>query len=292
MTAQALKSRLDRGLHLQRQGLTAEAIACYRDVSHDAALPPAEVALGAEALLREAGAHRVLCDWDAALDAARRGERLAAAAGLRDLAAEALNARALVHHSRGEMETAEALYRQVLAATDDPRIQGLALQNLGSAAAERRDFDEAEHLLLGSYERFVEAGYDRGQAIAANNYARVVLDNGEPEAARLMATSALEAARRVDDVELIGIASMNVAATLVACREYAEAERHASEAYGRFTSGRSEWRRVEALRVLGDIRRALGDDAEADHCYRRAIDLARRIHTPAEVERIERLLGG
>src|SRR5687768_16817995 len=192
------------------------------------------------------------CEWDRALEAARRGAELARAAALNAELAEVLNAEAIVHLSKGDLAVAEALLEEVLSLAHDDRVRGIALQNLGSIAAQGRDFDVAEQRFVESRRHFQRAGYHRGEAIALTNRAAIALDRGDASLAESSAGQAVIVARQVGDLDLLGVATINYAEALARLERFAEAEDHASTALGFFTISENTLRRVEALRLLGD----------------------------------------
>ena len=116
-----------------------EALRTYVEAEAVAATP----AEASEALRHQADVLRVRCEWEEAGVRADAAERVARAAGLADLAAEAVNARAAIAQSRSELDQAAELYREVLDTTGNPRIRGCALQNLGAIAAMGADHDRA-----------------------------------------------------------------------------------------------------------------------------------------------------
>jgi tetratricopeptide (TPR) repeat protein len=278
---------LDDAIRYQRGGVLDRALDGYRHVAARAR----DAAIVSEALRRAASVHRVRCEWERALDAARRSRSVAAAAGRSDLAAEALNAEAIVHRSRGEWDAAIDLLKRVLEETEDPRIRGLALQNLGSIHAERGDMNAAETHFMDSYRCFCEAGYEQGQATALLNYGRAALDRGDRELAAKICREALRATKSIEDLSLVALARLNYAEALAKLGERAEALDLASAALGFFITIDDRWRQVEALRLVGDLHQP-DDRASAERCYRKALRLAREIDARTELPHLESRLGG
>ncbi|HET7583455.1 MAG TPA: tetratricopeptide repeat protein [Gemmatimonadaceae bacterium] len=237
----------------------------------------------AEALRRQSSVLRTQCRWDEAIDAARRSVDIAVTLKRNDLYAEALNAEAAVHQSRGQFDTAVKLLRRILEICDDDhRIRGIALQNLGSIAAQRGELDDAQSLFSESSAAFHKVGYDWGEAAALNNAGRAALDAGNPRGAITLLEQACVAAQRVADADLVALARINQAAALGAVGEYGEAERLASVALGYFSSAGDRWREIECLRVLGDLMSAQGSVDPARRCHERALNLAREIGATAD----------
>jgi tetratricopeptide (TPR) repeat protein len=276
------QSQLKEGLRYQKLGMLDKAIEQFEAT----VTSTADTGLQAEALIREAVAYRAWCKWDQALQAARRGAELASEAKLDSVYAEALNAEAVVHQERGEFERAVPLYQEMLTVSGDERTRGLALQNLGSIAAQRAELELAEHYFLKSYGCFQRAEYGWGEAFALNNLAALALDRGKAKVAEVLGGQAMAAAKKVGDLELLGIAALNSAEALASQRYLPRAERLAEEALRYFQMEESSLRRSQCLRVLGDINMLQGDRASAWYRYTEALALAEAVGAGREVERI------
>jgi tetratricopeptide (TPR) repeat protein len=261
--------RIEEGFRLQKAGLLEEALQQY-----EAAANSGDDAVRARALCRKADLYREWSRWDQATDCARQGATLARRAGAYSLYAEAINAEANVYHQRGEFDAAIPLYERVLEMPVDDRVRGLALQNMGAIAAQRDDLDAAERLFLDSYWHFRRAGYDRGVAFVLNNQAAAALDRGRYSSAATIARQAMEAARQVDDFELLGIATLNYAEALAAQDDLPRAESLAAGALGFFVLAKSDVHRAQCLRVLGDIYARRGETSRARACYMQGLEAA------------------
>ena len=263
------REQLEEGLRLQKAGLLEEALQLY-----DAGSRSADATIRALALCRKADLYRVWSRWEQAADSAREGATAARNAGEYTLYAEAINAEANVYHQRGEFDAALPLYERVLELPVDDRVRGIALQNMGSIAAQREDLDAAERLFLDSYWHFRRAGYDWGVAFVLNNQAAAALDRGRYSSAATIARQAMEAARQVDDFELLGIATLNYAEALAAQDDLPHAESLAAGALGFFILAKSEIHRAQCLRVLGDIYVKRGETSRARACYMQGLEVA------------------
>ena len=244
--------------------------------------------LAARALLHEANALRQRCEWDRALEAARSSAEVAEGAGRVELLAEALNAEAAVHMSRGEFDSARPLLERMLALTEDARLRGIALGNLGSICAQSGAMDEAQRSFQQSCECFRRCGYRRGEAHSLHNLGRATLDLGDVPAAAEILRQAVALARAVEDGDLVAIAMLNLGEALMREGSLARAEEMASSALGFFAMNGNTWRRVEALKLLGDIHVRRGDAQTGVACYRQGLALARQIGTRPEIEVMER----
>jgi hypothetical protein len=274
---------LQDGIRYERSGSLKKAMRSY-----EAALELArdDPALRAEALRRQADIHRTRCEWDSGLEAARASAEVARAADLPDLCAEALNAEAAIHLSHGDDPQAARLFHEILSVARNERILGIALQNLGSVAARAGDLETAETRFAESHASFQRAGYARGEAIALNNHAAVALDRGNFALAEAIGVDAIAAAKRVDDLELVGLATLNYAEALAKQQRFWEAEEHASAALGFFEATENKWRQLRSLLLIGRFS-AQGDSKDTAHrAFMAGLRLAEEIGAEPELKEI------
>jgi tetratricopeptide (TPR) repeat protein len=254
------------------------------------AAKPADTVL-AEVHCRLSSLYRNRCDWALALQHARESGRVALRLDDKKQYAEALNAEALVHHSRGEFQQAMPLLEQVLTVTNDSRLRGFALQNLGSIAAHQGDLGSAERYFAESYGCFMRAGFPRGEALSLNNYGRAALDRGNLELADEVLCKAVELSREIEDAELIAIATLNYAEAVQRKGNLARAEDLASSALGYFAHTGNTWRHIECLRLLGDIHSLQKNYTIARACYEEGLGLAQKIGARVETSTLTQALG-
>lgn len=273
---------IEEGLRLEKFGMLDRALAHYEAAAHGD--DPLTVAT---ALRRRASVLRTRCDWEGALAAARESAAVAVRHGLADAHAEALNAEAAVFQSQGDFAAARPLLERILDMTADPRIRGVALQNLGAIAAEGGDLGTAEHRFLESYRCFQAADYAWGQAFALNNYGRAAMDRENFEIAERVLARAVALAREIEDLDLAALATMNLAETMLCAGDLERADETASTALGYFDMAGNRWRRVECLRLLGDINRRDGQLEIARRCYTQGLELARELGVHLEITRLE-----
>ena len=273
---------IEEGLRLEKFGMLDRALAHYEAAS--SGNDPLTVAT---AWRRRASVLRTRCDWEGALAAARESAAVAVRHGLVDAHAEALNAEAAVFQSQGDFAAARPLLERILGMTTDPRIRGVALQNLGSVAAEGGDLETAEHRFLESYRCFQAAEYLWGQAFALNNYGRAAMDRENFEIAERVLARAVDLAREIEDLDLAALATMNLAETMLCAGDLERADETASTALGYFEMAGNRWRRVECLRLLGDINRRDGQMEIARRCYAQGLELARELGVQLEIPRLE-----
>jgi tetratricopeptide (TPR) repeat protein len=283
---------LEGGLRYERGGAVDRALKQYEAILESTTEP----SLLAAALIRIAHTRRVRCEWDEALAAARNAVTTAAGAGLDREHGEALNAEASIHHSRGELDLAASLYARILEVTDDQRVRGMALQNGGAVAAVQGDLDAAERRFAQAHEAFARAGDGSGQAHVLNSYTAVALDRKEFAVAEERAGRAIEAARAIGDLDLLGIARSNQAEALGELGRYPDAEAAATQALGHFESTGNSWLRAQCLRLLGELTERQSEPETARRFYTRALALAEEIGAEAQFdalrERLASLPGG
>ena len=275
--------RLDEGRRREQGGALEGARECFEYAAAESDDPD----LVAEALWRLAHVHRLQCRWDDAIDAARRSAEVAQVARLPERQSEALNAEAAVHMSRGAPDAARPLLEQTLTLTADHRMRGVALQNLGTIAAHAGDLDAAERHFADSYACFRQAGYERGEAMALNNQGRATLDRGRHEDAARLLERALLLARAIPDLDLVALASLNLAEAFAAAGRDLDAQDMATTALGFFATASNAWRRVECLRLIGDIHRDRGDRESATACWEQARALASEIGAAGELASLD-----
>jgi tetratricopeptide (TPR) repeat protein len=280
----ALRTPLDAGFQFELAGALDRAIACYEEALATERAPAAR----AEVHLRIARVHRNASAWDAARDAAHAAARLALDAGAPDLAAEAMNVEVGVYVLRGDFGVGDALAESALALAVAPRVRGLLLQNRGAFAAQQSDFAAADAYFARSVEEFSLAGYEYGMAVALINGAAAARDAGTAARAVTLGRSAIAIARRLDALDLLGLAMINLAHALADTGELDAAEDLTHEAYGHFASTNNAFRQAECLEVVGVInaRRAEHDET-ALRCFERAHAVAGRVGATALRGRIQ-----
>lgn len=268
------------GVRAERAGLLERALEQFQAASSQTS----DEALKAKALTHTADVLRERCEWDFALASAREARRLAESAGADLLAYEARIAEANVLMCRGDFESAEPLFSAIAASAIDPRIRGIALQNLGSMYAQRGNQPAAECAFSESLTSFEAAGYARGEAIALNNLGRLALDRGDCPIARGILDRALLLAREVEDAELAALASVNLAWAHCELGDLDRSQDLAMAALGYFSECNNRWREIECFRLIGIINQKCEDFSNARRCYELAMNLAEQIGSDREIE--------
>jgi tetratricopeptide (TPR) repeat protein len=270
---------IDEGRRCESHGVLDRALASYCA----AATTSSEPAIVAEALTHQSRVHRLRCEWEPALETARRAQETAQRDNLNTLLSDALNAEGLVLICRGELGEALKLFNRILDTTDEPRQRGIALQNIGTVMAQQGQLGTAERAFTESFGWFRHAGYRLGEAMALNNHARVALDRGNAQLAEQLLEQAILVARDEEYAELIALATVNLAEALDARGLHDKAEEQASTALGYFATSGNKWREIECLRLIGSINERLGDFQNAERCYKRALGIAEEIGAQQDI---------
>jgi tetratricopeptide (TPR) repeat protein len=278
---------LDSAVIHERAGEVDDALTHYRAAE---SLAGADAWLMSEVLRRQAYLHHARSEWQLSIDLSRRAASVAENAKLNDQQAEALIAIAWVHVARGAFDEAVPELEKVAVLTEDHRITGLALHNLGAIAAERGDWELARAQFMESVRRFQSAGYQRGVAFAHNNYGRAALDHGNFVLAVDLLQAAVSSAKKAADPDLLALATMNVAEALAGTGELAQAESMAKIALAHFALAGNGWRRVECERLLGDLEKQSDRESAARAWWSSALETARSIGAQLEVVKLEQRL--
>jgi tetratricopeptide (TPR) repeat protein len=285
----AARESLDAGLRAEHADELQRALHHYADAAIRAGDDPSVVA---QALTRQAAVYRRLSNWELAADYARRARELAEDAALPELRADALVAEGNALMCSGRFDEAAAVYDRLSRVAIDDRQRGIAMQNLGSIHAQRKEWSRAADAFDASRVLFQSSGYARGEAIATNNLGRLAHDTGDLAEAERLLQLALSGAREVEDAELSALALLNLAQVRVAERALDLALPMVAEAFGHFVASENRWRQVECLCVLADIAEEEGQPDEARAHLTRGREIAREIQARVELEKIEARLAG
>ena len=272
------------GIRYERGGVVARARECFETVTRSAEHYPAEAA---EAWWRLANLHRLHSSWDEALAAARKSVELAHAHGLANTEADALNIEGAVWSIRGEYDKARLLYTRMLDLASTQATRGKALQNLGTVAAEERDFDEGERLFAQSREAYRADGDARGEANSLLNIGRLQLDRGFADLACHTLEDAVAAARLAGDLEMHAAAMLNHGMALSEIGLGTEAEERITTAYGQFTIADIPVQRVRCLMQLAALAASRNEAGSARTCLTHARDVANSAELPRELRLID-----
>lgn len=282
-----LATLLEDGIRYDRSGVSARARACYIEITQRGHDHPA---VAAEAWWRLANVYRVQSQWDDALASARRGAELARAAGLPDVEADACNVEGAIWTTRGELARARALFARTLELATKPITRAKALQNLGTLAAEDRQFEEAERLFVESREAYRLGDDARGEAASLLNLGRLQAERGDPMLAKETLESAVTHARAAGDLALHAAALLNLGFALGELDRTAEAEERITTAYGQFTIADMPLQRVRCLLQLAIFAARRDEPDGARVCLEHARKVATRAELPRELRLIDEQL--
>ena len=274
---------LESGIKCHRLGLLDRALAEFVTAVGLADDPD----LRSVAMTHQSNVLRAQCQWQSAIEVARQSRTIAQHAGLTTRAAEAWIAEANVYLARGEFEAALPVFHALLESTPDPRLRGVALQNIGTIRAQCGVLAQAETAFAQSFACFERAGWVLGQAIARNNQGRARIDRGDAAAAVPVLESAVKLAREAEDGELVASALINLAEALLTT-DPERAEDLACTALGHFRSSGSHLSHVECLRLLGDINARRGHGEQAIACWEQGLRIAKAQSARVEVLALER----
>jgi tetratricopeptide (TPR) repeat protein len=267
------------GVRAERAGALDRALEAYRAGASAAGDPETR----AEAFTREADVLRSRCEWDAALSAARRAQDVARSAELGQKLAEAVIAEANVLMSQGDFSQAMLKFNEIATVNTDPRLRGIALQNIGSMHAQSGQPRAAVRAFTESLGNFQRAEYVRGEGIALNNLGRLALDSNDCEGARPLFERALQLARGVEDSDLAALASLNLAWAHCYAGDLDRSQDLAMAALGYFADCNNRFREIECLRLIGDINERCEDIPNAKRCFELALNLAEQIGSEPEM---------
>ena len=272
---------IELGLRLEKNGELDAALEHYRRAEAESTDPLSI----SEAVRRQSVVFRRRSDWDASIELARKAGKIAVDEQLLDQFAQTLNTEAATLLMRGDLPSASALFEKVAQGTSaDPRVRAIALQNLGTIAAQTGEWDRSRVCFRESVQCFQRAEDAWGEAVALNNYGRAALDHGNMMMAEELLEQAVAAARRVEDNDSASLAMLNQAEALAGMRQLPRATALATTALEFFRSTKNSFRHSEALRILGDIDLKRGDAASARQRYTEALVLASAADAPLEME--------
>ena len=272
---------IDAGLRLEKNGELDPALDHYWRAEQETTDPLTI----SEAIRRQSVVFRRKSDWERSIALARKAGRVASEAGLIDQFAQTMNTEAATLLMRGDAAGASALFDKVVTgASTDPRVRAIALQNLGTIAAQHGEWDRSRECFRESVQCFQRAEDAWGEAVALNNYGRAALDHGNVVMAEELLEQAVAAARRVEDFDSAALATLNQAEALAGMQRFPRATELALSALEFYSASGNAFRHSEALRILGDIDVKRGDLASARQRYTEALALATAADAPVETE--------
>jgi putative nucleotidyltransferase with HDIG domain len=258
----------------ERAGCIPEATACFEAAVAEAERT-GEASVLAEALRRLAVVRHRHDEPAAARALGERSFAVASAAGHALLAAEALNALALMDVDAGALDAAhETLGRALALGGGFRELRARVEQNLGIVSNIRGDLDGALAHYGGSLEAYRDAGDEYGCAIAYHNLGMVSADRELWAEADRYFLASRAIAERLGDVHLQGLCLVNHAEIHVARQRYEAARADAEAALAIFDQLGERAAKADAYRAIGLVYRETGRLALAESRLRSAIALA------------------
>ena len=260
----------------EQAGRGADAVLAYREIDERAQLP-ADAAVHSEALRRLGGIHRRRSELPEALACCTRAYDIALEANETLLAAEAANARALVHLEAGDRDAARRGLALALAlGAEHGELRGRIEQNLGVMANIQGDLDEAIAHYGRSLEAFQRANDRRGCAIAYHNLGMASADRERWDEAERYYHESLAIAEAQGDSYLRGLNLLNRTEVLLARQHFGPARESVETALRLFDELNAPDKKAGAYTYLGILYRETGNPALAEARFRSAIDLSRQ----------------
>jgi putative nucleotidyltransferase with HDIG domain len=252
----------------------AEAMQSYT-AAIDAAERSAEREILAESLRRLGVVHHYRNESALSREMCERSYRTAIECGGSVLAAEALNALALMDFEGGAIEKArEKFYRALELGGASAELRGRTESNLGIVANMQGNLVEALNHYQQSLVAFESIGDNRGCAIAYHNLGMVSADRELWDDADNYFRRSLDIAQSIGDIHLQGLGLLNHAEVHLARQRYEQARTNAETALSIFDRLESRVDKADAYRVIGRVYRETGRNALAESRLRSAIDLA------------------
>jgi tetratricopeptide (TPR) repeat protein len=268
------------GINLERSGRLSLALRSYQAARRDSD----SWDVRAEALRRESDVYRALGQWDAAEESTALSKAIAEEHQLADRFPQATNAEGILRTCLGAPEQARELFQQVTQCTDDPKLLGLAYQNLGNLAAQAKDVSTAQKCFLRSYRYFKRAKFPRGAIYMLINVGGMMNDQNEHELAEPLFTGAMGEATNCGDSVLYAIAVINRGECRMRLGHFADALCDVGEALIEFGRGKDRQHRMVCVALMGELFRRRGDSYTARKYYSRALVLATELGLPEESE--------
>jgi putative nucleotidyltransferase with HDIG domain len=258
----------------ERLGCITEAIQCYH-AAIAAAEKDTQPAVLAEALRRLGAVHHHRNEATLAREHCERSYATAMQLGNVTLAAEALNALAVLDFEGGSMtEAREKFYRALELDGGRAELRGRTEQNLGIIANIQGALAEALSHYQQSLLAFESVNDRRGCAIAYHNLGMVSADRELWDDADLYFRRSLEIAEQIGDVHLRGLGLLNHAEVHLARQRYDQAKQNAEAALGIFDQLGAKLDKADAYKVIGRVYRESGRHALAESRLRSAVELA------------------
>jgi putative nucleotidyltransferase with HDIG domain len=283
----AAAPELAAALDLERAGDATGALDAYSAVA--TAVSHHDAAARATALRRGASIHRRRQEFDQAITLCQEAYDLAIGAGERIVAAEALNARALVHIDQAQWVSAtEQLMRALELAGSAPLLIARIEQNFGIIANIQGDFTTARHRYLRSLMAFRQAKDKQGCAVAYHNLGMLTADQREWRKADAYFAASLKIAVQMGDIPHQASVLLNRSEVQVGLANYDRAFSDAEHALEIFTQLGNVVGKADAYRALGIVFSEMGLPDQAEQRFRAALANATAVAAPLQIAEANR----
>jgi putative nucleotidyltransferase with HDIG domain len=269
----AVKSLIDEAKTAEREGRWSDASARYETLVRD---PTSRIQTRLAALRWLGRAYLEQGNRGAAIDVLEAAVAAATQAGSRSAIAQALNVVAIVHQTGGDLDAAEAMYKEArasAAATGDAEAMAMIDQNLGTVASIRGDARGALDAFILSRQGYKNLGMRDQEAQVLNNMGLAYTELGEVESAEeAYAEAARGFSEEHDHTNELEVA-LNQIQLCIATGRFEEAKERSDpllEMRGEISPG---WR-GEVFRHVGVIARERGDYVRAAEYLGRAAECA------------------
>jgi len=264
----------ERGAHRD------EARRLYEEALHK--LSGGDAGVEAAMLLRRIAATYMMdASSDDALDCAEAALAVSTACGDRGGEGHAINVKAAVHWTLGDLDTAEVYFREARAkalSVDDRALVAMTSANLGMIASVRGDYPDALHHLGVGLANYRELGRLRDVCHALNNMGLVYTDMERWTEAERAYTEAVVVARESDDVSTRIILEVNRAKMWLARGDAPRATAAVDEATMLSQeAGDTAWL-AEVAKLRGALLRDAGSPVEAEQQLTAAVTMAEARH--------------
>ena len=283
----AAEPLLSAALDLERAGDTTGALDAYTAVA--TAVPCHDARVRATALRRCASIHRRRQEFDRAIILCQTAYELATAADERVVAAEALNAQALIHIDQAQWANATTqLTRALDLAGSETLLVARIQQNFGIIANIQGDFPTARRRYLHSLAGFRQARDEQGCAIAYHNLGMLTADQREWQKADEYFAASLKIAERLGDIPFQASVLLNRSEVQVGLARYDRAFNDAEQALEIFTRLGNVSGKADAYRSLGIVYREMGMPDLAEQRFRAALAHATAVSAPLQIAEANR----
>ncbi len=269
----AVKALIDEAKTAERDGRWSDASARYETLVRD---PDAHIQTRLAALRWLGRAYLEQGNRGAAMDVLEAAVAAATQSGSRSALAQALNVVAIVHQTGGDLDGAEAMYREAratAAATGDAQGMAMIDQNLGTVAGIRGDLRAALEAFILSREGYRALGMRDQEAQVLNNMGLAYADLGEMDRAQeAYREAALAFGEEQDHTNELEVA-LNQIELCIATGRFDEADSMSApllDLRGEVSPGL----RGEVFRHVGVIARERGDYVRAAEYLGRAAECA------------------